>query len=37
VDDVSRPADRRTAELWAHALGAEPELPPDTDVALLRR
>jgi hypothetical protein len=37
LDDVSRPADRRTSELWAHALGAELELPPDTDLGVLRR
>jgi Methyltransferase domain len=37
LDDVSRPADRRTAELWRHALGGELELPPNTDLAVLRR
>jgi hypothetical protein len=37
LDDVSRRAERHAAELWRHALGAELELPPDTDLALLRR
>jgi Methyltransferase domain len=37
LDDVGRRAERRTAELWAHALGCELELPHDTDLAVLRR
>jgi Methyltransferase domain len=37
LDDVSRPAERRAAELWQHALGCELELPPDTDLGVLRR
>jgi hypothetical protein len=36
LDDVSRPAERRTAELWRHELGCELELT-DTGVAVLRR
>jgi Methyltransferase domain len=37
LDDVGRRAEKRTAELWAHALGCQLELPPDTDLAVLRR
>jgi hypothetical protein len=36
LDDVSRRAESRIAELWRWALGCELELPPDTDLAVLR-
>jgi Methyltransferase domain len=36
LDDVFRRGERRIAELWPTALGCELELPPGTDLAVLR-
>jgi Methyltransferase domain len=36
LDDVPRRAERRIAELWRRALGGDLQLPPDTDLAVLR-